>query len=591
MRRFRPLALALACAITLQPFARALAQAPGEAAASRAGGASAPARRAAEQIKASDLRSYLHFVASDEMEGRDTPSRGLDLAAKFIAMNLSLWGVKPAGDDGTYFQRIALKRTRVDPAASRAEVGGQRFEHGSGFYDNAPAGGEFTDAPLVYVGHGWLVKSKNINPYEGIDVRGKVLVVAGGGFLPKEAGTSAGALGAAGSDWMHPYEYAVRHGARAVVAMPTYRTLLKWERARLQPQPPREHLAVERFETGDGAYTVPAIYEGATGELGLNSGRPSGVPFVTASVAMLDKIFQGERRSAAYLLQQAAEGGSVESFELSAGKRLSLTVAAREETVYTQNVVGVIEGGDPVLKDEYVAVGAHYDHVGVAPATAATAAGADRVYNGADDDGSGTVSVLEMAHAFATAPARPKRSLLFVWHAGEEKGLWGSRYFVEHPTVPLARVVAQLNIDMVGRSKRAGDTSKVNEQLTGPGEIYVIGSKKMSTELGALSERINDSYLGLKFNYRYDDPNDPERFFYRSDHFHYARKGVPIIFYFDGPHEDYHQPSDSPDKIDYEKMEKVARTVFVTAWELASAPARPRVDKPLAPDVADGRDQ
>ena len=509
-------------------------------------------------------------------------------------MNLSLWGVKPAGDDGTYFQRIALKRTRIDPAASHAAVGGQRFEHGQGFYDNAPVGGDIADAPLAYVGHGWVVKSKNINPYQGLDVRGKVMVVAGGGFLPKEAGAGVDALGAAGSDWMHPYEYAVRNGARAVVAMPTYRTLLKWERARQQPQTPRTHLAVERFETGDGAYTVPAIYEGAAGELGINSGRPSGVPFVTASVAMLDKIFQGERRSAAFLLQQAAEGARVESFELSANKKLSLKVAAHDETVMTQNVVGVIEGSDPVLKDEYVAVGAHYDHVGVvapSPATSAAAANADRVYNGADDDGSGTVAVLEMAHAFATAAPRPARSILLVWHAGEEKGLWGSRYFVEHPTVPLARVVAQLNIDMVGRSKREGDVSKANEFLTGPEEIYVIGSKKMSTELGELSERINNSFLKLKFNYRYDDPADPERFFYRSDHFHYARKGVPIIFYFDGPHEDYHQLSDHPDKIDYEKMQKVARTVFVTAWELASQRARPRVDRPLPPDVAEGKNE
>ncbi|MBA3241752.1 MAG: M20/M25/M40 family metallo-hydrolase [Acidobacteria bacterium] len=578
MRRFRLSALALACVITLQPVAlaqRAGEVSPGAAATTTTGAA----RRASEQITASDLRSYLHFVASDEMEGRDTPSRGLDLAAKFIAMNLALWGVRPAGDDGTYFQRIALRRTRIDAAASSAEVGGQRFEHGPGFYDNAPAGGSFEGAPLVYVGHGWLIKSKNINPYEGLDVRGKVMVVAGGGYLPKEAGTSTNALGKRGEDWMHPYEYAVSHGARAVVAMPTYRTLVKWERRRQSPPQERSQLAVERFQTGDGANTVPVIYEGTDGEIGINSGRPADVPFVTASVSMLDKIFEGERRSASSLLEQAAVGARVESFDLGVNKKLSLTVAARVEMLTTQNVVGVIEGSDPVLKDEYVAVGAHYDHVGVG-----LSVNGDRIYNGADDDGSGTVAVLEIAHAFVSAPVRPKRSILLVWHAGEEKGLWGSRYFVENPTVPLARVVAQLNIDMIGRSKRVGDTSKDNEQLTGPDEIYVIGSKKMSTELGDLSERVNDSFLKLKFNYRYDDPADPERFFFRSDHFHYARKGVPIIFYFDGPHEDYHQPADHPEKIDYRKMERVARTVFVTAWELASAPSRPRVDKPLPPE-------
>ena len=134
--------------------------------------------------------------------------------------------------------------------------------------------------------------------------------------------------------------------------------------------------------------------------------------------------------------------------------------------------------------------------------------------------------------------------------------MWGSRYFVENPTVPLARIVAQLNIDMIGRSKRAGDTSKVNEQLTGPDEIYVIGSKKMSAELGALSERVNDSFLRLAFNYRYDDPDDPEKFFFRSDHFHYARKGIPIIFYFDGPHEDYHRSPTPKDRLP--QMERVA---------------------------------
>jgi hypothetical protein len=582
MLRFRPAALALACVIALHPLTFVLAQRAGEATAPAPTAASA-GRRAAEQITASDLKNYLHFVASDEMEGRDTPSRGLDLTAKFIATNLALWGVSPAGDAGSFFQRIALRRTRMEPARSHAEVAGQRFEYGSGFYDNAPVGGEFKGAPLVYVGHGWLIKSKNLNPYEGLDVRGKVLVVAGGGYLPKVAGAyDTEGLGKAGVDWMHPYEYAVRHGALGLVAMPTERTLSKWEATRQGPPPEdRSLLVVEKFETGDGANTVAATYEGLSGDLAVNSGRPSGVPFITASVPMLERIFEGERHTAAYLLRQAAEGVGVESFDLGAGKRLSLNVAAREETLTTQNVVGVIEGSDPVLKDEYVAIGAHYDHVGTGEPV-----NGDAIYNGADDDGSGTVSVLEMAHAFVAAGARPKRSILLVWHTGEERGLWGSRYFVEHPTVPLARVVAQLNIDMIGRSKGAGDTSRANRQLTGADEIYVIGSKKMSTELGALSERVNDSFLRLKFNYLYDDPADPERFFFRSDHFHYARKGVPIIFYFDGPHEDYHKPSDQPEKIDYQKMEKVTRTVFMTAWELASAPRRPRVDKPLPPELA-----
>jgi Zn-dependent M28 family amino/carboxypeptidase len=186
-----------------------------------------------------------------------------------------------------------------------------------------------------------------------------------------------------------------------------------------------------------------------------------------------------------------------------------------------------------------------------------------------------------MAEALAKAPIRPKRSVVFIWHAGEEKGLWGSRYFVENPTIPLNKIVTQLNIDMIGRSKKAGDTNPRNKELSGPDEIYVIGSKMMSTELGELSESVNKGYLNLSFNYRYDDPADPNRFFFRSDHFNYARKGIPIIFYFDGEHEDYHRPGDSPDKIDYNKMEKVTRTVYMMLWELATRPTRPTVDKQL----------
>jgi Zn-dependent M28 family amino/carboxypeptidase len=254
---------------------------------------------------------------------------------------------------------------------------------------------------------------------------------------------------------------------------------------------------------------------------------------------------------------------------------MSLTVDATISTVTTQNVVAVLEGGDPALKNEYVALGAHYDHVGVGRAVAN-----DRIYNGADDDGSGTVALIEIAEAFARTAPRQKRSILFVWHAGEEKGLWGSNYFVEHPTVPLGQIIAQLNIDMIGRSRREGDTNPRNAELSGPDEVYVIGSKMMSTELGELSERVNAGYLNLRFNYKYDDPADPNRFFYRSDHYNYAKKGIPIIFYFDGTHEDYHRPSDEPDKIDYLKLEKVTRTIYATARELSNLPVRPNVERP-----------
>jgi Zn-dependent M28 family amino/carboxypeptidase len=290
---------------------------------------------------------------------------------------------------------------------------------------------------------------------------------------------------------------------------------------------------------------------------------------------MLDTIFRGEQVNGAEMFRRRIVDEPGASFDLAPAKVMSFTVTAIKEAVGTQNVVGIWEGGDPVLKNEYVAVGAHYDHVGVG-----TAVVGDNIYNGADDDGSGTVAVLAMAEAFAHSP-RPKRSIIFVWHCGEEKGLWGSRYFTEYPTVPLNQIVTQLNIDMIGRSKREGDTNRRNAELSGPNEIYVIGSRMMSTELGALSDRVNQSYLNITYNFKYDDPADPNRFFFRSDHFNYARKGVPIIFYFDGEHEDYHRPGDEVSKIDFQKMEKVTRTIFLTGWEIANLPTRPKVDKQL----------
>ena len=242
---------------------------------------------------------------------------------------------------------------------------------------------------------------------------------------------------------------------------------------------------------------------------------------------------------------------------------------------FARNVVAIVPGTDSIMSREYVAFGAHIDHLGLY-----NGSGEDKIFNGADDDGSGTVAILEIAHAFLTGP-RPKRSALFVWHIGEEKGLWGSNYYVEHPTVDLSKIVTQLNIDMIGRSRPANDKTPSNGVLTGPNEIYVVGSTKMSSDLQKASEISNRNYLNLKFNYKYDDPKDPEQIFYRSDHYNYARKGVPIIFYFDGVHQDYHGLDDEVDRIDFTKMVNVTRTVYALGFTLANNEKRPVVDKPL----------
>ncbi|MCA1650472.1 MAG: M28 family peptidase [Acidobacteria bacterium] len=245
-------------------------------------------------------------------------------------------------------------------------------------------------------------------------------------------------------------------------------------------------------------------------------------------------------------------------------------------TRLTRNVVGIVEGSDPRLKSTYVGFGAHYDHTGYRDNAPVTRQGQsppgdpnDRINNGADDDGSGTVALMALARAFATGP-KPRRSLLFVWHAGEESGLLGSRYHADFPVVPLDSLVAMLNIDMIGRNR----DNKETERNT----VYVVGSDRISTELHNLNEEANASLAKpLQLDYEMNDPADPESIYTRSDHYSYAAKGIPIIFYYTGPHPDHHRPSDSVEKILFEKMTRITQLVYATAQRAANldhAPAR-----------------
>lgn len=229
----------------------------------------------------------------------------------------------------------------------------------------------------------------------------------------------------------------------------------------------------------------------------------------------------------------------------------------------SENVVAFIKGTEK--PDEIVVISAHLDHEGIKNG---------EIYNGADDDGSGTVAILEIAEAFkqaADAGKGPKRSILFLHVTGEEKGLLGSKYYTENPIFPLANTVANLNIDMIGR---VDDRHKGN-----PNYVYLIGSDKLSTELHNISEAMNKKYTNIDLDYKYNDDNDPNRFYYRSDHYNFAKHNIPIIFYFNGTHADYHRPTDTPDKINYEMLENRARLVFHTAWEVANRENRVVVDK------------
>jgi hypothetical protein len=513
-------------------------------------------RKIAEGVTASQLSSYLHFVASDAMGGRDTPSQGLDLTAEFIKMNLAKWGFKGAGDNGSFFQRMDLSRSKLNPASTSATVNGQALAYGTDFLASTIPG-TVANAPLVFAGNGWLVKSAGREPLKGIDAKGKVVVVYSEGGPRGMTFQQLAASGKQGVDWADPVSYAKENGALGVIYLSTPASVNTWDRTRRQR------------ESG-GGYAVEKLREAPA----------AGIPAITLSQKASEALMAGETADLAKIRQTFATPDQLPSFDMSS-KSASFTAATETERAKTQNVVALWEGSDPVLKNEMVAIGAHYDHVGTNP----NAPGADKIWNGADDDGSGTVAVLAIAEALANAKTRPKRSVLFVWHCAEEKGLLGAEYFNKFPTVDIKNVIAQLNIDMIGRSKKEGDTNARNKDLTGDHAIYVIGSEMMSSTLGAITKGTNDAYLKLGYDYKYDDPKDTNRFFFRSDHFHYAVNGIPIAFWFDGVHEDYHGAGDHPDKIDYAKMEKVTRTILLTLLELTDLKDRPKVDKTLPPEL------
>jgi len=381
-------------------------------------------RKAAEGVTAEQLSNYLYFVASDAMGGRDTPSQGLDVTAEFIRMNLQKWGFKPAGDEGTFFQRIALGSETVDTAKTNLSVGGTAYKLGDDFVRITGSGS--ADGKLVFGGSGWMVKAKNLDGLSGIDVGGKIVVFAPTSFSPRSpvplpSGVTQEELkGTRGLDWADPIANAAAKGAKAVIIIAPPATQSNW--GRIRGLGGRGNLYPEKLRPTTAA-------------------GPS-IPVLLVSQPVGDAIFASE-----------SGGDRASSTVFSMTKNATTNVAVNKDTVWTQNVVAVWEGSDPILKNEMVAIGAHYDHVGTNP----SAPGSDKIWNGADDDGSGTVAVLSIAEALSKAQSRPKRSVLFVWHCGEEKGLWGSDYFNRFPTVDIKNVIAQLNIDMIGRSRKEGD--------------------------------------------------------------------------------------------------------------------------------------
>ncbi|HWP43148.1 MAG TPA: M28 family peptidase, partial [Blastocatellia bacterium] len=477
-----------------------------------------------ERINAQELEEWLTYFSSDEFEGRATFSEGLGLAAGYIAGQLKSWGVKPGGPNGSYFQRVAVLGVKSENRSTiTVEVNGQTrtFKHREGvtFPSNVGSKRSFTADKVEFLGYGLYAPGANHNDYDGKDVKGKVVVYLGAG--PKGLNPQFRRVLSSRS------RYAIDQGG-GIAAIGPPNTF--GGRRGQQPAGPGQTPAPD-FTTAQRLDNVIA-------------------PSVTGSDEFFEFLFSGSDVKYAELKAKSSNGEPLPAFSL---KNVKLTFNLDADytvvrTQYTRNVVGIIEGTDARLKDTYVAYGSHYDHVGYSEgelvqgdngprrlqARGRVTRGAedDRIWNGADDDGSGSVTMLAIAKAFAMG-RKPRRSLLFVWHAGEERGLWGSRYFADYPTVPLDKIVAEINMDMVGRNR----DNKQEEANT----VYVVGSDRISTEFHNITVDANKALARpLKLDYELNDPTDLEQIYYRSDHYSYAAKGIPIVFLTTGLHPDYH---------------------------------------------------
>jgi hypothetical protein len=469
------------------------------------------AQKYAATITEADLKENLSIIASDAMEGRETGKRGQKMAAAFIAAYFEDLGLK-GPVSGSYYQPVPLFTTSA-PVVSLKAGATELTGDDFVFLGSGQTAGEVT-LPLVFAGKGSDAE------LEKLDVNGKAVLV----FL--EVSTIMN----------NPVLTKLREkGAKLILG------------------------AVEKKEDYTRVSGMARRFMG--GRLSLKKpegGNISGSIIVTAETA--GKIF-----STTYdKLNKAAADKKTSKIKPAS---ISYSIAQTVSEVRSENILGFLEGTDK--KDEVVVVTAHYDHIGIS-----TRGEGDKINNGADDDGSGTVSVLAIAKAFVQAKKEgkgPRRSILFMTVTGEEKGLLGSEYYSEHPIFPLDKTVVDLNIDMIGRRDPAHKDSAPY--------VYVIGSDRLSSELHTLSEATNKTYSNLAFDYLYNAEDHPDRIYYRSDHWNFAKKNIPIIFYFDGVHEDYHRPSDEVDKIEFDLLALRAKNVFHVAWEIANRENRLVVDK------------
>jgi len=491
----------------------------------------------AETIVPERLKRHLMVIASDAMEGRETGKPGLIKAAKYITgrlanYNLSPFGAKDDRGETQYEQPFSYHKERWGERTIKVK---DVFLKNKDYYSDISLN---TDLPLLDIDNimflGYGIEDEQYNDYSGVDTKGKVIIILDG-EPRKKNNQFVISNSSKPSKWSKneqlKYEVAYQHGAQLVF-------VIKNMLPKIESEPNRQ------WQLGEGVKPEEKLCNNVQ---------------ITEDAA---KLLLGKKYKKLQKYQRKIQKkGNPKHFK--AKTNLSVVLNVEREYLYGSNILTIIEGSDPKLKDEYIFISAHYDHLGKR--------GTD-IYNGADDNGSGTSALIEIAHAFAQAKKAkmgPKRSIVFMWMAGEEKGLLGSAHYVESPLVPLKSTVADINIDMIGR---VDDEHKGN-----PDYVYIIGADRLSSDLDKIVKHAN-SFTKLDLDYKYNADDDPNRFYYRSDHYNFAKNNIPSVFFFNGTHADYHRPSDTVDKINFEKMTKIAKLTFYTTWEIANRSERLKVD-------------
>lgn len=490
----------------------------------------------AETITSTDLSQHLNQLAGKEFMGRGNGQDGLTKAAKYIANYFEQFGLTPMGDEKSYFQNVPLLTTEKMDA--QIAINNTNYEFLKDYYCFNRSTTNMADqlTEVLFLGYG--IDDAAYNDYKNIDVKGKTIIVLQGEPMMPDSSyilTKSKTASVWTTDWRKKTEVAKSKGVKNILV--------------ITPDIAAKVTQYKSYILGEGMMQLAAD---------VNNTNPTEKITNTFYInpTMAKQLLGKNYKKLTAIVQK----GKPKSKTIPTNLRLQVKKATKELNV--ANILGYIEGTD--LKDELIILTAHYDHLGFDHG---------EVYYGADDDGSGTVALIEMAQAFAQAKAEgngPRRSILIMPVAGEEKGLLGSRYYTDiAPVFPLKNTVANLNTDMIGR---------IDDQHKNGDYIYIIGDDKLSTELRRINEAMNLRYSQIDLDYRYNDENDPNRYYYRSDHYNFAKNNIPVIFYFNGTHPDYHKPTDTVDKIDFGAMEKRTRLVFHTAWELANRPDRIPVD-------------